>query len=878
MSNGVDVLSGRGEITSNALQSRVTSINGSGTSQRAAVATADDAPSKAQTNKASSNSPTRPSNGQSSKDNLQTEAATPKSLNATVKEVLNTKPEKGAKQVNSAAPNISKTIVKKSKPNNSIAGLHFNPGLFNLGNSCYLNSTLQGLMSTRLLENIVEFTIPPDFVGRLFPERSPALRNGRGPQRLRHVDGMEICMTFIRTLEHGWHLRDTTPARQRVSMNVRELRNRVGRKYDQYLDFQQQDAHEFLRHLLDCMYMEELDEIKRRQPPPVKRRRGQPAQDPPVQPIPENERLIPFVDQVFGGQLASMLICASCNHVSHTYEPFMDLSLSIRSEEDKESKRNRLKAFAQKFTRQAGKSVPRPLSTPPSPRKTTTELEPPVTLERRRSLELSDSRSDSDPDESKRATLAALTKSDDASSLRRVSIQLGPTKSRDRSRSREREESQNVESKSRQKAAQKAAYLKRIKAEIASPKSPLELLRSGLGSSGTPNGDSITAAAASWLRLGPTHGPHLLHCLKQFTAVESLEGDNMVGCSRCWKLANPTYVSRKRRNSASSSSSSDSDSDSENEPTRRPETKQPASIPSLARSEPLSSSAQESGTSLGGSSYQGPPIPSISTTSPLEPNGLLSSAQVPSHHAATSSSSTTSNYLTPVSSRHGSVGRSSSSAAADADVDSVSTASASDVSTRPKEVRLKTPSIPKSQRVMLRKAYKRYLIAVPPPVLVIHLKRFQQVTRMPVALFGSLKKIDDFIAFPEYLDLKPFIAPRREDFGLRPSKIKDNKGAYEDQVMYRLSAVVVHIGNMLGGHYVAYTALPPATPIDSASGEAPSDERRWSFQSDQIVRVATLEEVLSAKAYLCFYERVSEVPASVFAASSTSQSTSSRKR
>lgn len=44
--------------------------------------------------------------------------------------------------------------------------------------------------------------------------------------------------------------------------------------------------------------------------------------------------------------------------------------------------------------------------------------------------------------------------------------------------------------------------------------------------------------------------------------------------------------------------------------------------------------------------------------------------------------------------------------------------------------------------------------------------------------------------------MQPFIAPRKEDYGLRPTKFKNNKGAYDDQVMYRLYAVVVHIGNM----------------------------------------------------------------------------------
>jgi hypothetical protein len=77
-------------------------------------------------------------------------------------------------------------------------------------------------MSTRLLENMVELTIPQEFVGRLFPERSPALRNGRGGEyALEYAHGMELCMTFIRTLEDGWKIRNTTNARQRVSMTPR---------------------------------------------------------------------------------------------------------------------------------------------------------------------------------------------------------------------------------------------------------------------------------------------------------------------------------------------------------------------------------------------------------------------------------------------------------------------------------------------------------------------------------------------------------------------------------------------------------------------------------------------------------------------------------
>ena len=113
----------------------------------------------------------------------------------------------------------------------------------------------------------------------------------------------------------------------------------------------------------------------------------------------------------------------------------------------------------------------------------------------------------------------------------------------------------------------------------------------------------------------------------------------------------------------------------------------------------------------------------------------------------------------------------------------------------------KPPKPPKP--VIMRPAYKRYLIAVPPPVLVVHLKRFQQTSKTPFISFShGFKKLEDYISFPEYLDLTPFLAPRKEDYGLgkkKGSKDKESRKvkAKEERCMYRLYAVVVHIGNMV---------------------------------------------------------------------------------
>ncbi|KAM6493042.1 hypothetical protein JOM56_011176 [Amanita muscaria] len=79
----------------------------------------------------------------------------------------------------------------------------------------------------------------------------------------------------------------------------------------------------------------------------------------------------------------------------------------------------------------------------------------------------------------------------------------------------------------------------------------------------------------------------------------------------------------------------------------------------------------------------------------------------------------------------------------------------------------------------------------------------------------GFRKLEDYVTFPEYLDLTPFLALRKEDIinlESREKAGKDRKGTTNEKknerCMYRFYAVVVHIGNMLGGHYVAYTAIP----------------------------------------------------------------------
>lgn len=225
---------------------------------------------------------------------------------------------------------------------------------------------------------------------------------------------------------------------------------------------------------------------------------------------------------------------------------------------------------------------------------------------------------------------------------------------------------------------------------------------------------------------------------------------------------------------------------------------------------------------------------------------------------------------------------------------------------------------PRSQRFVPRRAHKRYLISSLPPILVFHLKRFQQTSKSLFSSFGDLKKLDDKVTFPLYLDMAPFMAPPplipsepsavekalghgvksgdESDYHSSASGKKSRTGGessskswfrrsaptneMRSNCIYRLYAVIVHKGSMGSGHYVAMTytsqrrnegvqlkspaANAPTTGTQQsqqkdASGLTKSDHeaaRQWIYCSDDIVRPASVDEVFKSQAYLLMYERV----------------------
>uniref|UniRef100_A0A667HDW7 Ubiquitin carboxyl-terminal hydrolase 16 n=1 Tax=Lynx canadensis TaxID=61383 RepID=A0A667HDW7_LYNCA len=144
-------------------------------------------------------------------------------------------------------------------------------------------------------------------------------------------------------------------------------------------------------------------------------------------------------------------------------------------------------------------------------------------------------------------------------------------------------------------------------------------------------------------------------------------------------------------------------------------------------------------------------------------------------------------------------------------------------------------------------AKKQMLISLAPPVLTLHLKRFQQAG-------FNLRKVNKHIKFPEILDLAPFCTLKCK-----------NVAEENTRVLYSLYGVVEHSGTMRSGHYTAYAKARAANSHLSnlvLHGDIPQDfemqstKGQWFHISDTHVQAVPTTKVLNSQAYLLFYERV----------------------
>ncbi|KAI6232416.1 Ubiquitin carboxyl-terminal hydrolase 33 [Aphelenchoides besseyi] len=210
-------------------------------------------------------------------------------------------------------------------------------GLPNLGNTCFFNAVLQCLINTPqftyYLETVgknEELRLTQDSVVTICDKKVEleAATFKLEPMRMPFI---EVFRNFIREFHCG------------RSLNPRPVLDQIARRTPRFRGYQQQDAHELLRYLLDGLRNEELERFK-------KGIANELAQDTSE----ETKRKIqaylyaigqPCLDRVFAGTWLQHIKCLTCQHLSHTNETFHDISLSIPTQEQVEKMKEAIEEF-----------------------------------------------------------------------------------------------------------------------------------------------------------------------------------------------------------------------------------------------------------------------------------------------------------------------------------------------------------------------------------------------------------------------------------------------------------------------------------------------------------------------------------------------------
>ncbi|GBM73315.1 Ubiquitin carboxyl-terminal hydrolase 3 [Araneus ventricosus] len=175
-------------------------------------------------------------------------------------------------------------------------------GLRNLGNTCFMNAVLQSL------SNIQQFSC--------YFKELPSLeyKNHKNGKKNNHIkkdnNGAEMLLaeelrkTLI-SLRQG----------SKSSISPESLFAVIWKVVPRFRGYQQQDAHEFLRYMLDRLHMELLN----------------------ILPYPKDNNAFfigakgkaTIVTTIFGGILQNEVTCLVCGTESKKHDPFLDLSLDI---------------------------------------------------------------------------------------------------------------------------------------------------------------------------------------------------------------------------------------------------------------------------------------------------------------------------------------------------------------------------------------------------------------------------------------------------------------------------------------------------------------------------------------------------------------------
>ncbi|XP_011313285.1 ubiquitin carboxyl-terminal hydrolase 36 [Fopius arisanus] len=193
--------------------------------------------------------------------------------------------------VKRTGPSLPEPTTVLYQPNKITLGwkgtLPVGSGMYNVGNTCYLNSTLQALFHVPALVNWL-------------------LSDPHHTTKCEHNEGGGECLTcaMSKTLQFS-HEKSGNAIKPFYIYNKLKLICRT------MVPGQQEDAHEFLRYLLEGMERAYLSRHKALK-------------------LDSYSKETTPINQIFGGYIRTEVKCLQCRHVSTTFQHFQDLLVDIR--------------------------------------------------------------------------------------------------------------------------------------------------------------------------------------------------------------------------------------------------------------------------------------------------------------------------------------------------------------------------------------------------------------------------------------------------------------------------------------------------------------------------------------------------------------------